>query len=198
MTAEERLESLERELSRAKSRSRWLLAGANLVLGVGLVAWASWPRAALSQSAGTALKEVRANRFILEDGNGRIGAVLAMVKGEPWLALYDGKGKTRAALSLDKYGPRLTLYDVNRNPCAVLGAFNDTATLSLHDGKGKTRACLTVDKDGPRLTLLDENGKTRAELGVSRASTSYGKTIAYPESSLLLYGPDETVLWHAP
>ena len=49
MTTEERLEKLEKELSRAKRRDLWLLVGVGLCLGTGLVAWAFGP---LSQTYG--------------------------------------------------------------------------------------------------------------------------------------------------
>jgi hypothetical protein len=58
MTTEERLETLERELARAKRRNCWLLAGLVLCLGALVVVWAlGWNtpgRYALSEAGGAA------------------------------------------------------------------------------------------------------------------------------------------------
>ncbi len=105
-------------------------------------------------AAGAAVKEVRANRFVLVDENGRTGAML----------------------SVDTDGPRLRLFDE----------------------QGRLRINLAVVKDGPRLHLTDKNGKPRAQLGVGRTVSPDGREITYPESSLRLFGPDQTVVWHAP
>ena len=105
-------------------------------------------------AAGAAVKEVRANRFVLVDENGRTGAML----------------------SVDTDGPRLRLFDE----------------------QGRLRINLAVVKDGPRLDLTDKNGKPRAQLGVGRTVSPDGRGITYPESSLRLFGPDQTVVWQAP
>jgi hypothetical protein len=176
MTIEERLEKLERELSRAKFRNRWLLAGVGLAVGIGLVAWAFGPTAALAQSTRAALTEVRANSFILEDENGKVRAMLITTKDGPRLSLLDENGKPRAGLGVSKDGPSLSLYDEN----------------------GKDRAGMAMTKDGPKLGLFDENGVRRTMLGAASTVTPEGKTITYPESSLLLFSPDGKTIWSAP
>ena len=79
MTTEERLAKVERELAeakaqatRAKRRSRWLLATLGLGLGALAFVWASAasaPRAEAQDAAGG--RTVRANEFILEDERGQ-------------------------------------------------------------------------------------------------------------------------------
>jgi len=49
------------------------------------------------------------------------------------------------------------------------------------DENGTARVAVAVFKDSPVLFLSDEKGKARFVAG---------KTIAYPESSLILFGPD--------
>lgn len=139
MTIEERVEKLEKELSRANRRNRGLLAGAALCLGIAVVAWVFRPQTLLAQNAANRPKEVHANRFVLEDDKGKTHAELSMVNGGPGLILTDEKGNTRIGLSVLKDEPRL----------------------DLSDEKGKTRASLFVVKDGPHLTLSDETGKIR-------------------------------------
>jgi hypothetical protein len=132
MNVEERMEHLEKELSRANRRNRRLEAGAILCFGLAVTVWILRPQTLLAQPAANAMKEVRANRFVLEDERGTI------------------------------------------------------------------RAGLVSSKDGPTLGLTDEKGTLRASLGESKINMPDGKTITYPESSLLLFGPDGKGLWHAP
>jgi len=55
-----------------------------------------------------------------------------------------------------------------------------------------------VIKDGsPSIALFDENGKIRFAAGKTETITPEGKTIAYPESSLIRFGPDGKVIWSA-
>ena len=176
MTIEERLENMERELGRLKRRNRWLL-GAILLVAGGLIApgvFEITATRARSQEAGTA-KEIRASRFVLEDA----------------------KGKTLAALALEEFGPGLALFDENGTPRAGLWADKDGPSLSLFDENGKNRAGLWASKDGPRLALSDENGKNRFMAGKTKTATPDGKIIEYPESSLILFGPDGKVIWSA-
>jgi len=64
---------------------------------------------------------------------------------------------------------------------------------------GRIRICaaLTVDKDGPSLNLRDENGMERFTAGKIKTVTPDGKVIEYPESSLVLFGPDGKIIWSA-
>jgi len=145
MTTEERLAKVERELVeakaqaiRAKRRSRWLLAALGLGLGVLAFVWASAasvPRAEAQGAVGERM--VRANMFILEDGNGKGRAILGMDEDGPMLSLRDVASKTSALLSVSPGGTLLLLTDAN----------------------GKKRVSLGVTKDGPGLILFDAAGK---------------------------------------
>jgi len=176
MTIEERLENMERALGRMKRRNRWLL-GAILLLAGGLIVPAVFETTAFrarAQGAKTA-KEIRAKAFVLEDENGKVRAGLSVFRDVPSLKLSDEYGKTRAALTVIKNGPWLALYDE----------------------KGQGRAGLGVLKDSPHLTFFDENGNDRFAAGKIATVSPDGKTIEYPESSLILYGPDGKVIWSA-
>lgn len=154
MTTEERLEKLEQELSRAKRRSRWLL-GAVLLMAGGLVVPGVLEMTAFQGRAQGArmAQEMRANKFVLVDENGKLHAELAMYKGSPILLLWDGNGTPRAAL--------------------------------------------VVSEHGPSLMLNDEKGNPRFVAGTTSTVTPDGKTIPYPESSLILFGPDGKAIWSA-
>jgi len=219
MSIEERLEDMEREVGRQKRRSRWLL-GAILVLAGGLVAAGVFKTMiipAQAQTAGTA-KFIRARSILVEDENGKLrasltvdkdgpalrlwnekgegGAVLIVGKDGPWLTFYDEKSP-RVLLMVDKGGPWLGLFDENGKTRAWLAVDKDGPALRLRDENDKLRAWLAVDKDGPWLTLGDENGKSRFVAGKTKTVSPDGKTIEYPESSLILYGPDGKIIWSA-
>jgi hypothetical protein len=133
MTIEERLETLERGLSAAKRRNRYLLIGL-VVLGI---AWAGTITTGCVQTQ-TGDKAIRTEKIEVVDSQGRVRASLGVADGGPALAMYDEKGKPRAGLVVTEKVPGLFLYDEN----------------------GKLRASLGVADDGPGLLLRDLNGKT--------------------------------------
>jgi len=137
MTTEERLANLEKGMARAKRRNCWLLAALGLALGALVLAGTLTPKTAGAQGGGVAVNEIRAQRLVLVDDEGRERAVLAAHKDGAGLNLLDEDGKNRAALAVTKDGPRLTLLDKN----------------------GKIRAGLAVYAVGPRLFLTNEAGK---------------------------------------
>ena len=110
MTTEERLENLERELTRVKRNNRLLMLG-TVILAVLVLGWypltQQWVSSAYAQGTPTGPKIMRANQFILEDENGKPRASLVLVKDGPVLSLDDENGKTRATLALSKIGPVL-------------------------------------------------------------------------------------------
>jgi hypothetical protein len=157
MTTEERLEKMEVQLARVRWFNRCLIACIVLSLGVWFILKTFGPEMVWAQSG---VKEIRANRFILEDENGKPRGGLAVEKGSTVLFLLDENGKSRACLAAAKDGPMLSLYDENGKPRAWLAAVMDGSMLSLYDEDGKPRADLTLSsKYGPHLSLTDENGK---------------------------------------
>ena len=221
MTIEERLENMERELGRIKRRNRWLL-GAILLLVGGLVAAGAFKTMiapAQTQGAGTA-KEIRARSIYVEDEKGDTRAALFVNENGPILRLSGENGYTRAVLGVFKDGPFLWLSDENGKHRVILHVNKDGLVgLGLYDENGKARVKLTVTKYGPSLMLSDENDKIRATLdviengptlllsdekghdrfvaGKAKTVSPDGKTIEYPESSLILFGPDGKVIWSA-
>jgi hypothetical protein len=67
-------------------------------------------------AVGGAVREVRTNRLIIEDENGKVRAMLATDKDGPVLGLLDERGQVRAWLNVVKDGPAMFLYDENRRP----------------------------------------------------------------------------------
>jgi hypothetical protein len=191
MTTEERLEKMEIELKRAMRHNRILLVG--VLLGVVLLLLGA-------TTPGTDGREnvIKAKGFILVDEKGNERAKLSMDDNSPGLCLRDENGKPRIGLAVDKNGPKLNLFDENSKPRIALAAIKDGPSLFLADENGKPRASLSADEDGPRLALYDANNQTRANLGIGRTTTPDGKTITYPESSLILFKPDGKVIWIAP
>jgi endogenous inhibitor of DNA gyrase (YacG/DUF329 family) len=167
VTAENRLAKLEKELRSAKRRDCGLLVGLALCLGIGIAGWTLRQRMASTQRAGAVQKEIHANKFLLEDENGKARALLYMDKNEPTLALSDENGKFSAFLTVNKNGPRLILSDENGKASAFLSVNKNEPSLEMYDETGEIRAVLHVSKNEPSLSLADEKGKVRAWLNVS-------------------------------
>jgi hypothetical protein len=192
-----------------------------LVVTVAAVAYA----AGQAKAAAPVQAVVRAQKFELVDRNGKERTVLALMDGQPVLALLDEKGLWRAALSLDSDGsPRLGLLDEKGKIRADLSLNPDgRPRLGLLDEKGKIRADLSLSPDhGPDLNLLDEKGKIRAALmldsdggpglgmfdgkGQTRAALGAAPLEAIDtgavgnrtEFLLVLFDRDGKVVWQAP
>jgi len=155
MTTEERLEQVEGQLARVKWFNRCLIACIVLSLGGWFILKTFDPETASAQSA---VREIRANKFVLEDENGKERAALAVDEYGPELLLHDENSKMSARLVVIAEGPALVLRENGRTR-AQLGMLNGTPQLVLLDENGKPRAALSVDKDGPKLGLFEKNGK---------------------------------------
>ena len=158
MTTDKRIEKMEGQLARMRWFNRCLIACIVLSLGVWFILKTFGPEKAWAQSG---VKEIRANKFVLEDENGKDRAVLSNVENSgPRLMMFNEKGGPRAGLVLlGGRGSNLTLIDENRRPRAGLSVDKGEPRVWLRDKNGKPRAALTVTKDGPALSLSDENGK---------------------------------------
>jgi len=160
MTIEERLANLERELARAKRHNRWLLAAVGLAAGVFGVVWIGAAAGCNGHApAGGVATVIRAGQFVLQDGNGKTRATLALTDIGPALCLTDETGNPRAVLTVFKAGPRLNLFDEKGKDCVRLGANKDGPMLALTDETGTPRAALGVGKYGSVLGLFDADGK---------------------------------------
>lgn len=89
--------------------------------------------------------------------------------------MFDGRGSICAGLIMGKEGPELSLMGKSSEPRIELG----------------------LTKEGPCLSLRDEEGRLRFAAGAIVTATQSGKIIKYPESSLILFGPDGKVIWSA-
>jgi len=195
---------MEQDLRRVKLRNRWLLGAIVLVVGglIVLLVFETTAFRARAQGAGTA-KEIRARSIIIEDENGKRRAEL----DAGGLALWNKKGGASAWL----INGNLSLFDENGKGRAELYAAEglmlekDKAITMLDAARGlrlldenyTLRIKLVVVKDGPELALYDEKGHTRFAAGKTATVSPDGKTTEYPESSLILFGPDGKVVWSA-
>jgi hypothetical protein len=198
MTTEERLAKVERELGRAKRRSRWLVAVVGLA-GVGLILiWTltKTPPAAQPQEAAKAAKP--SERLLTDEeflGQEAANAPKpAQVIRATAFVLVDDEGRERGKLEMSKEGPgkdgpSLTLSDENGNIRVMLSmppALDSEPSLVMYGGRAKSnyRVLLfggglflrnTNDKlrvglsSEASLELNDANGMPRAGLGVTAA-----------------------------
>ena len=179
-----------------KDRKYWLYAILALIGGVfgGALSGHLFPRDA---EAARAMRELRAEKFVLIDHDGRqrgefrVGAdggsavvfydqngARRVVLGEApngrnGLAIYGSGGRQMAGFTVaDDNQSSVTLYDPTSGRARVgLGvAVNGEPALVLFDQGGRDRAELHVTVTGkPGLALADESGKTMAGLPVTES-----------------------------
>lgn len=157
--------------------------------------------------------------IFMADENDMPRIAMRMSKNGPELSLLNEAAQPIAVLNLTQKGPDFSLYDENGSPIAKLAALNGEPMLSLggktgqprawlrvsedgpvlvmRDEKGNPRVGLSVGEDGPRLLLSDVNGNFRFWAGTASLESPDGKRIEYPESSLILFGPDGKTIWSA-
>jgi hypothetical protein len=169
-------------LERAHRRLRGLV----ILALVAATAWAAIgpsPRPGLAAGAATEASGpvVAAERFVLRDTTGRVGAALGWQDGTPGLILYDRRGTARAQLVVGPDdAPGLALLDSDGKPRIAFALFRrgearpgaappaDTSPgLVLFDPSAKPRVALRATPGaGATLELSDPTGEPRATLGV--------------------------------
>jgi len=172
---------------------------------------------ALAQ-AGAAQQIVSAQAFHLVDADGNVrGRLDFNAQGAPNLSLLDKDGQATIGVTPD--GQPCLLLGRGDSGTAMLtavqggiylgitGQGGGGLTLTAGDGHvglilmsgGKSRAVLSLAPDGSAsLTLADKDGKQRAVLGSTELTIPSGSTEVRPESSLVLFDKDGTVIWQAP
>ena len=111
---------------------------------------------------------IKADKFVLVDGNGRPRAELTVAAdGTPGLFLYDENGVRRGAFSLSADGaPALVLHDKLGKPRAEVALRADGVVgLGFYDQSGEGRAEFFVSSEGAAsLYLFGSSGERIAEL----------------------------------
>jgi hypothetical protein len=169
MSAEERLENVERQLRRSRHQSRLLVAlmlvGVSVIIGGQLLIRSVGPTIAYAQGEGSTPSALRARAFVLEDESGRVRSRLRMSEGQPDLTLYDENGKTRASVRALSRGGSIILYDENGKERIELSAASDRQVFAMSDENGKVRSVMGFNADaGAIFGMQDENGKLRAAM----------------------------------
>jgi hypothetical protein len=188
MTTEERLDALERELTRAK---RLLVVAGLIAIALALI-WTltKTTPVAQAQQADAVPKEVRASRFVLEDEEGVAHAMLAMYEGNPWLQLGGESGIAHASMTVANGEPTLVLKDKDGKTRVLLNGSADMPGLQLHDENGERRAWLSMIEGTPILGLCDPGVEQAAE----RRTRAVSLTVmaANPGWGLMLSEGDKT------
>ena len=155
----------------------------------------------------------------LIDKNSELRASLSVSEDGPRFSLNNENGDSLSRLTADKDGSRLTMYDGTQQFSSTISASESGALMSVAHGRGEKaitllahkdgldfefsddilspRASMKLSKEGPSLELFDEKGMARFIAGRTATVTQDGKTITFPESSLILFGPDSKVIWSA-
>ena len=205
------------------SKRKWAV----VVVAVCLVVTAAAVAYAAGKAKAAVPQVVRAQKFELVDGQGKVRVSLSILAdGAARLDMLDKDAKSRAALRLWPDGsPRLDMVDKDGKKRMMLGVMDDgrpgltltrgvrdrgglvlgfttpdIPSLALSSADGFVRTDLTVTPGGgARVTLYDEKGHVRAELGGTGSEGRESMGIQHrPESSLVLFDEEGTVLWQAP
>jgi len=163
MTTDERLERLEKELTRAKRHNLWLLTTTGLiVLTLTLMrVFTGLENNAHAKGKGNEPRVVSANEFILEDGEGRCRSKLFVDTKGPCFNLIDEKDRLRAQLRLIKDEPFLILMNEKGNGSVSLNQKEQGVGLVLCDQEYRVRGVFAVTKSGAGIEIWDENGSTQ-------------------------------------
>jgi hypothetical protein len=141
-------------------------------------------------------RTLEAQRFVLKDASGNVGAELAKGKLGPELTLNDVSGHPSVTL-VGGDAPFLTL---------TLGKGEKQINLSTASGEpaftltdlGAGAATLSLGLGGPNLELWDRQGYS-AILGRAGLATSKpGEIRQTSAASLVLFDKDKNVIWKAP
>jgi len=127
MTAEERLNRLERNNRRLTVATVLTGAAAVLIVTAGMAEPKTPP------------EKIRAGQFELADADGNVHAGLAMTKDGPQIYLSDEDGKVRATLTATKGSSGLCLFDENGKARASLEFNSNGPGLLMFDENGKLR-----------------------------------------------------------
>ncbi len=153
------------------SKTKWtvVVVAVCLVVTVAAVAYAAG-------KAKAAPEAVRAQRFELVDGDGRVWASLGFdsyngrrLNGTS-LSLRDNDGRERVSLQGGAYAPRLSLRDKDGKERVGLSLSDDGITygLGLDDKDGNARAFMTISGDGTATVAVGgkllEGGFSSAQL----------------------------------
>ena len=186
MTTEERIDALERKLTRTRR-----LFAAVVAAGLGVVC--------MGQANDKVPDVVKAKSFVVADSRGN--ALIELASSE-----FEFNNKKHASAQISILNPN------TRKPMLTASS----SGITLFDANAKTRVMLQSglgDVLGPYLWLTDKNQKARLELGLAgdghptvslNDSKGVGRTVigslttknddgsktTYPESTLFLFGPD--------
>jgi len=187
---------LEARVQRLERQSRWLKV---ILVCVCILAGVVCVVSQLGRLAGR--HEIRANRFVVTDANGRSRATFGFTQSGLGLRLLDQNDNLLAKLAVVDGAPRVELLDKEGVRRVNLGLYvDDDPALILHDADGDMRLVMKASEAGPTLTLLDDNKQSRAILGAFMDTDRYGDSdpVQRPESSLRMYDPDGELLWTCP
>lgn len=163
-----RLDALERENERLRTRQRMHWVATAGVLGVAAVTMLLM---ASRGSADYVAEKVQARQFVLRSPAGTERGLFEMTDdGDVRIALRDDAGRERLRLALLPDGsPGVTLSDTRGRTRAVIGALADgTTNIVIADRAGQTRLVLGQSaQDDVSLLMADAQGVTRAMLGLA-------------------------------
>ena len=187
MNIEERVETLEREARHNRKVIRWLGVFLGLCIGAWLATGVFLPQGLVAQDVA---EEIRANRFVVVDEEGRDRIVLLMrdhqiqpilpedpieIEQHPGLLLFGENENIQVVLGANKYGGGLAIADEEGNVLIELQGYLNRSHLQLPTGitpEGIEEFYIPYVKKslirlssswamGSRISMMDEEGRDR-------------------------------------
>ncbi len=148
--------------------------------------------AAQAAKAPPAVKEVRAQAFLLVNAQGRELARLAPTpEGSGWgLLVLDSKGKPAVGAATGKTGSAVGLFDSQGTRRMTLGVAPDgvASGMFISRSDGRPGVTMGVGPQGVGLNLSDEEGRERASTGLSPTG----------DGRFVIRNQENSEVWHAP
>jgi hypothetical protein len=143
----------------------------------------------LSGQAGPSAVSMRAEQFVLVDGEGEVRGSWEVGEGGPYLSVVGADGRSRAVMAATADGPAVVLYDAGDvmrarmalgadqvavdvwdeggNQRAVISSIGGIGVVGVSDGTQGASATLTAADGNRVLTMTDDVGETVVQLGIS-------------------------------
>ncbi len=182
--------SIEERLRRLEKANRWLMVVCAGLVVVPLLAVVGWQA---KQEASDVPEVVRARKFELVNGSGKVlaeleadedgtrlaimhesgqqQAVLFMHRGDPGLVLYDEEGKDNAWFTIVSGSPSLFLFGQSPKTAVQLEVVDNEPEITVDWGLER-RAVLSADEGGLGFSFYEPYQKLRTQLSLTSAGVS--------------------------
>jgi hypothetical protein len=134
--------------------------------------------------------------MILRDEQSFAGFIISADNGGSEISMSERTGQFRSTFFVRDFGAELSIEHPKSGRAFEVRAVDDLLNLSLNDN-AQRRAQMSLSDFGTSLRFFDHEGNERLSAGRQSVFKEDGTRITYPESSILLFGPDGSIIWSA-